>query len=549
MSMTPRPPIPSLIPESAPFTPEQRTWLNGLLAGVFGLDAGVTPLSSADVAKLLPGLGGAAAAPAPEPSGADEDAPWHDPAMPLPERMKLAEGKALPRRLMAAMAQQDCGQCGYNCRDYSAALFARSEKRLNLCVPGGKETARMLKTLYQEIDGGAAAAPAAVAPAQPAPPPAAPPSAVRPGRSRDNPAYARFLSRRRLNKPGSHKETWHIDIDLADSSLDYTVGDSFGVFPSNDPDLVEAVIEAIDAPPDFPIGNRTLREELTYGTSLSPAPDMLFELISHMTGGERKQKAVKLASGGDPDGDAATLDVLAALHKFHRIRPDPEAFIEALDPLQPRLYSIASSPRSTPGRVALTVDAVRYDIDKRTRHGVCSTFLGGRIAPGDEIKVYVQKAQHFALPADPATPIIMVGPGTGVAPFRAFLHERQAAAAPGRNWLFFGHQRRAYDFFYEEEFDAMRAAGLLTRLSLAWSRDSNEKIYVQHRIREAGRELWPWIDGGAHIYVCGDAQRMAKDVELAFVDVIAGHGGKSVTDAMKVLDELKARDRYQTDVY
>jgi sulfite reductase (NADPH) flavoprotein alpha-component len=544
MSMTPRPPIPSFIPESAPFTPEQRTWLNGLFAGLFGLEEGVTPLSAADVAKLLPGLVGDAAAP-PESIEVDDGAPWHDPAMPLPDRMKLAEGRPLPRRLMAAMAQQDCGQCGYNCQDYSAALSTQSEKRLNLCVPGGKETARMIKQLYAELEN----APAAARPAPAASPePASAPAAL-PGRSRDNPVTATFVSRRRLNKPGSQKETWHIDIDLAGSDLDYTVGDSFGIIPTNDADLVEAVIVAIDAPPDFPIGNRTLREELTHGTSLSPAPDMLFELISHMTGGERKQKAIKLAAGGDPDGDAATLDVLAALHKFQRVRPDPEAFIEALDPLQPRLYSISSSLKSTPGRVSLTVDAVRYEIHERARHGVCSTFLGGRIARGDTIKVYVQKAQHFALPADPATPIIMVGPGTGVAPFRAFLHERQAIAAPGRNWLFFGHQRSAHDFFYEEEFDAMRAAGLLTRLSLAWSRDSNEKIYVQHRIREAGRELWSWIDDGAHIYVCGDAQRMAKDVELAFVDVIATHGGRSPTDAMEVLSALKANDRYQTDVY
>jgi sulfite reductase (NADPH) flavoprotein alpha-component len=543
MSMTPRPPVPSFIPESAPFTPEQRTWLNGLFAGLFGLEESVTALSTAEVARLLPGLLGAATAPAPAEGDTeiDDGAPWHDPAMPLPDRMKLAEDRPLPRRLMAAMAQQDCGQCGYNCNDYSAALFTQSETRLNLCVPGGKETARMLKQLYQELES----APAAVAP----PTPATPVPGALLGRSRDNPVNATFLSRRLLNKPGSQKETWHIDIDLADTDLDYAVGDSFGIFPANDPDLVEAVLAAIDAPPDFPIGNRTLREELTYGASLSPAPDMLFELISYITGGERKQKAKLLGAGGDPDGDAAALDVLAALNKFHRVRPDPEAFIEALDPLQPRLYSISSSLKSSPGRVSLTVDAVRYEVDKRARHGVCSTFLGGRVAPGDKIKVYVQKAQHFALPADPATPIIMVGPGTGVAPFRAFLHERQAIAAPGPNWLFFGHQRSAYDFFYEEEFDAMRASGLLTRLSLAWSRDSNEKIYVQHRIREAGRELWSWIDDGAHIYVCGDALRMAKDVEVAFVDVIAAHGGHSPTDAMKVLGELKAGDRYQTDVY
>jgi len=545
MSMTSRPPIPSFIPESAPFTPEQRTWLNGLFAGLFGIEEGVTPLSVADVEKLLPGLLAGAATPAPAETGdgaeIDDGAPWHDPAMLLPDRMKLAEGRPLPRRLMAAMAQQDCGQCGYNCRDYSAALFAQSEKRLNLCVPGGKETSRMLKQLYQELDG----APAAEA----RPAPSAPAPTTPPGRSRDNPITATFLSRRRLNKPGSQKETWHIDIDLVGTDLDYIVGDSFGILPANDPDLVEAVLAAIEAPPDFPIGNRTLREELTFGASLSPAPDMLFELISHLTGGARKQKAIQLAAGGDPDGDAATVDVLAALHKFQRVRPDPEAFIEALEPLQPRLYSISSSLKSTPGRVSLTVDAVRYEIDKRTRHGACSSFLGGRIAPGDAIRVYVQKAQHFALPTDPSKPIVMVGPGTGIAPFRAFLQERQATAAPGRNWLFFGHQRSNYDFFYEQELVAMRASGLLTRLSLAWSRDSNEKVYVQHRIREAGRDLWSWIDDGAHIYVCGDAQRMAKDVEVAFVDVIAEHGGRSSADAMKVLNDLKAGDRYQTDVY
>jgi sulfite reductase (NADPH) flavoprotein alpha-component len=292
-----------------------------------------------------------------------------------------------------------------------------------------------------------------------------------------------------------------------------------------------------------------LREVLTDGVALSPAPDMLFELISYLTGGERKQKAKRLAAGEDPDGDAATLDVLAALHKFPGIRPDPEAFIEALDPLQPRVYSISSSLRTNPGRVSLTVDAVRYEIDKRTRLGVCSTFLGGRIAPGDKIRVYVQKAQHFALPDDPGKPIIMIGPGTGIAPFRAFLHERQAVMAPGRNWLFFGHQRSDYDFFYEEELVAMRSAGHLTRLTLAWSRDGKEKTYVQHRMREVGRDLWSWLNDGAHVYVCGDALRMAKDVENALTDIVAEQSGRNAVEAAKFIAELKAQGRYQADVY
>ena len=379
------------------------------------------------------------------------------------------------------------------------------------------------------------------------PAPVVAPSA--PGRSRDNPVYATFLSRRRLNKPGSEKETWHIEFDLAECGLDYVVGDSFGIFPANDPALVDAVIGALEAPPDFPIGGRTLREVLTDSVSLSPAPDMLFQFISYLTGGDRKKKAKALADGQDPDGDAATLDVLAALQKFSGIRPDPEAFIESLDVLQPRVYSISSSLKCNPGRVSLTVDAVRYDVEKRTRLGVASTFLAGRVSPGDKIRVYVQKAQHFALPADPNVPIIMIGPGTGVAPFRAFLQERIATKATGRNWLYFGHQRSDYDFFYQDEFVAMRSAGHLNRLTLAWSRDGDEKIYVQHRMRDDGRDLWDWLSHGAHIYVCGDALRMAKDVERALIDVIAEHGKRSPEDAARYVADLKKNDRYQADVY
>jgi sulfite reductase (NADPH) flavoprotein alpha-component len=454
--------------------------------------------------------------------------------------MKLAAGRPLQRRLMAAMAQQDCGQCGYNCHDYSNALFLKTEERLNLCVPGGKETSRVLKALFAEAPTLPALPPAvAPVPAQPA---------LRPG-TRDCPVEARLASRRRLNKPGSLKETWHIEFDLGDAALDYAVGDSFGVFPTNDPDLVAAVIAAINAPADFPIGGRTLREVLLDGVSLAPAPDMLFQLISYLVGGERRQKAKALAAGQDPDGDAATLDVLAAIEKFRGIRPDPEAFIEALDPLQPRVYSIASSPKVEPRCVALTVDAVRYRVDRRMRLGVASTFLAGRVAPGARLKVYVQKAQHFALPRDPAVPIVMIGPGTGIAPFRAFLHERMAIKAPGRNWLFFGHQRHDYDFFYEDELIGMRAAGLLNRLTLAWSRDAEHKIYVQDRMREVGRDLWAWLADGAHVYVCGDAKKMAKDVENALIDVVAAHGARTQEEAFAFVAQLKKSGRYQQDVY
>src|SRR5262245_22931659 len=440
------PPRVELIGSNAPFTAEQRDWLNGFFAGMLALDGtGVTALSADPSAALMPALPGGAA-----PDGDDGEAPWHDQSLELPERMKLAEGRPLRRRMMAAMAQQDCGQCGYNCNDYSEVLFARKEERLNLCVPGGKETTRTLKKLYEEVDA-KPATPAVVSVAEDKPTAAVPARATR-----DAPALATFRSRTRLNKKGSQKETWHIEIDLTDSGIDYAVGDSFGLYPTNDPGLADAVIRALAVPADFPIGGRTLREVLIDGVSLGPAPDSLFQLLSYITGGERRQKPKALAEGGDPDGDAATLDVLAAVEKFRGVRPDPEAFVEALEPLQPRLYSIACSPKSNPNAVALTVDAVRYRVGARTRLGVASTFLAGRIAPSGKVRSYVQKAQGFGLPADPSVPIIMIGPGTGIAPFRAFLHERMAMKAPGRNWLFFGHQHSRYDFFYEDELAGMK---------------------------------------------------------------------------------------------
>ena len=532
------PPSAYLVPETAPFSPEQRAWLNGFFAGLVSLDgAGVTALSPGQSGALMPG--------AKNEFGDTDDgaAPWHDQTMPMPERMKLADGRPLRRRMMAAMAQQDCGQCGYNCEDYSNLIATKKEARLNLCAPGGKETARMLKSLYEELPIPPAAA---LEPATGA-------LVVANGKSdvisRDNPATCTFLSRTRLNRPGSKKVTWHIEIDLAGSGIDYMVGDSFGIFPANDPALVSEVISMLGVAPEFPIGDATLRDVLAERTSLSPAPDALFQLYSHLTGGIRRKKAKALSIGEDPDGDAATLDVLAAMEKFPDVRPDPEALVEALDPLQPRLYSISSSLRVHSERVSLTVDTVRYHIGRRERLGVASTFLGERVKPGTPLKVYVQKAHAFGLPADPATPIIMIGPGTGVAPFRAFLHERMATNATGRNWLFFGHQRSAYDFFYEDEFAGMKAKGLLTRFSLAWSRDGPEKFYVQDRMREVGRDLWSWLTDGAHVYVCGDAKRMAKDVEVALVDIVAQHGARSADQAVAFLADLKKQGRYQQDVY
>ena len=528
--ITPPPKI-EIIPSSAPFSEAQRSWLNGFFAGL--LSDGATPLSAEQGAGIIGGAAG---------DGDDGTEPWHDQTMPLSDRMKLAEGRPLRRRMMAAMAQQDCGQCGYNCNDYSEAIAGKSEARLNLCVPGGKETARMLKALHEEIDKAPATASAAVTAAAPVP-------VGEPGRSRDNPAPAKFLSRTLLNKGKSEKETWHIEFDLSGCGLDYVVGDSFGIFARNDLGLVDQIIAMLGASHMTDVRGKTLREVLLDDVSLSPAPDSLFELVSYLTGGAQREKARALAQGEDPDGDAATLDVMAVLQKFSNVRPHPEAFVEALEPLQPRLYSISSSHNATPGKLSLTVDCVRYVVNKRRRLGLASTFLAERIKPGDEMKVYVQKAHGFALPQDPATPIIMIGPGTGIAPFRAFLLDRRATGAPGKNWLFFGHQRSECDFFYADELKAMKTSGLLTRLSLAWSRDGDKKFYVQDRMREVGREVWTWLAEGASVYICGDAKRMAKDVERALVDIVAQFGARSTDEAVSFVAELKKKGRFQQDVY
>ena len=528
------PPVKSfdLLPENAPFSPEQRVWLSGFFAGYLNFDtAAVTALSAGEAQALLDGD-----------AAQDDDAPWHDPAMAIADRMILAKDKPLKRRMFAAMAQQDCGQCGYLCETYSAAVAGGQETKLNLCAPGGKETLRMLKQLHEELASGGQIATDAPVNSETTP--------VGPkGFSRDNPATVIFLSRRKLNGEGSEKETYHLAFDLSAAEIPYEAGDSFGVFAQNDPRLADAVIALIGANPLADVGGSSLRQALIHERALGLAPDSLFQLISFVTGGATRAKAQALARGEDPDGDLALLDVLGTLHKFSGLKLSPEAFVEALEPLQPRLYSISSSPRHEPGQLTLTVDSVRYRLGQRNRAGVASTFLSDRIEAGESLSVYIQKAHGFGLPQDTTKPIIMVGPGTGIAPFRAFLQERAASQAPGKNWLFFGHQHLATDFFYRDELNAMQDAGTLQRLTLAWSRDGKDKIYVQDRMRETGAELWAWLQEGAYFYVCGDAKRMAKDVERAMVDVAVTEGGLSVDAAVAYVGALKKAGRYQADVY
>jgi sulfite reductase (NADPH) flavoprotein alpha-component len=535
-----------LLPDNAPFTLEQRAWLNGFFAGLLSFEnPGNAPVAG------VPAV--ASPAPAnddPLADGDDGQAPWHDQTLPMAERMTLAEGRPLRRRMMAAMAQQDCGQCGYNCEDYANAIFLHKEERLNLCAPGGKATARMLKTLHAEMDGAAPSAkPTNGAAATTAPAEAAP------GRSREKPFLATFLGTRLLNGPGSEKETRHVEFDLAGTGLDYRPGDSFGIVPTNDPALVAALVEHLGCGPDAEIGDgnghsRSLQAALREDLALAPAPDALFELLATLTANASEQRTLQaMARGEDPDGDLESLDVLAALQKVPALKPTAKALCAVLEPLQPRLYSISSSPRATPDRLHLTVDIVRWRSGERLRKGVASTFLADRLVSGDRVPVYVQASHGFSLPADPATPIVMVGPGTGVAPFRSFLHERRATGAASRAWLFFGHQRRDCDFFYADEFADLITSGTLTRLSTAFSRDQEAKVYVQDRMIEDGAELYRWLEDGAWVYVCGDAKRMAPDVDRALHRIVAAHGGMTDDAARAYVADLAAAGRYRKDVY
>ncbi len=496
-----------VIPDSAPFTATQRAWLNGFLAGLYGGAAA--------------GAGNTSAA-SPPPA---EDFPWHDPAIELEERLQLAGGRPLNRRLMAAMAQLDCGQCGYLCQTYAEALASGAETSAALCVPGAKATQKALKALLAEAP--AAAPKPAVAPA-----PAAP--LGRP---------IRFVAAHRLAGEGSAKDVRHVVFDLAGSGLSYEPGDSLSLMAENDPALVDAVLAELRAS-----GDAALREELLRRRDIARPLDRTLDLLAGAATHAPHAAALRALAEGDDGAEPADADLLDLLQAFPSARPPMEDLVTSLPVLKPRLYSIASSPLACPGRVELCVGVVRAERRGRLRDGVASCHLAFRTDPAVPLTAQMQ-VSHFRLPADPATPVIMVGPGTGIAPFRAFLQHREATGATGRAWLFFGDQRSATDFLFAGEIAAWRKKDVLTQLSLAWSRDGAQKVYVQHRMAEAAPDLWRWLQDGAHFYVCGDAARMAKDVDTALRGIAQSEGGMNADQARDWIVALARQGRYQRDVY
>lgn len=368
-----------------------------------------------------------------------------------------------------------------------------------------------------------------------------------------NPFPATVLGVRPVTKPGSAKETIHVDYSLEGSGLAYTTGDALGVLPNNDPALVDALIAALGLDPaaevPLPDGSAApLREALITTYDVTGLKKGTLSKWNAVAGSEKlaailaDKEALKDFIWGRDLLDLAQCEEMKASFA------DAAAFVAILPKLSPRLYSIASSPDAVPGQVSLCVGVVRYTKYDRARNGVCSTFMADRIKPGDKVKVFVHSNKNFRLPEDGATPIIMVGPGTGIAPFRAFWQQRVADGATGPMWLFFGNPYKATDGCYEDELAPLVESGKL-KLSVAWSRDQAYKIYVQNLMEQAGEEIWQWLEKGAAVYMCGDANRMAKDVEKALLALIAQHGHRSEEEAAAYLAEMKAAKRYQKDVY
>ncbi|MEM6655820.1 MAG: sulfite reductase subunit alpha [Planctomycetota bacterium] len=533
----------SLIPESAPFNEEQRAWLNGFLAGWTGA-MGDAAEGEAVAAQLG---GGTAVLEAPAEEEEDEDFPWHDPGLAIDERMDLADGKPMKRRMMAAMAQLNCGACGYLCQTYSEAIASGEESNLTLCSPGGKETAEMLKKLAKEAAADDSGEGAAAANGHAANGAAETNGAAKPaGYTRANPFTAAVVSCDNLNGEGSKKQTTHAvinlgDGDLAAQGLDYVVGDSLGVFPHNCPELVDELLDHVGAKEDD-----VLREQLINQYNLRDVEDELLERLAELATDPGEAEAVRSLIDSD---ELDSMDVLDVLRKAPSAKIGAAEFAGFLTEIAPRLYSIASSLKAHPGEVHLTVGKATTKVGDRVHKGVASTMFADRLLPGAPLKVYVHRSHGFTVPADPNAPMVMVGPGTGIAPFRAFLEERQATSAPGDNWLFFGDQHEATDFLYREQLDAMAADGLPLRLSTAFSRDQDEKVYVQDRMREHGAELFKWLEQGGYFFVCGDAKRMAADVDKALHAVVGEHGGLSWFDSKQYVEKLKTEGRYVRDVY
>ncbi|WP_442596662.1 sulfite reductase subunit alpha [Neobacillus sp. D3-1R] len=373
--------------------------------------------------------------------------------------------------------------------------------------------------------------------------------------SRTNPFQAKILKNVNLNGEGSSKETRHIELSLEGSGLSYVPGDALGIMPSNDPELVDAILEEMDWDGIVAVtvgkGDEVLplREALTNYFEITLLTKKILQGAAAFTENEELQRLLLVENAAEVKEYCNGRDLLDMLREFGPWKMTPQEFVTLLRKMTARLYSIASSIAANPGEVHLTIGAVRYTAHDRERKGVCSVQCAERVTEGDTLPVFVQANKHFHLPETHDTDIIMVGPGTGIAPFRSFIQERAVNKATGQAWLFFGDQHEACDFLYRDELEKYQQDGVLTKLDTAFSRDGDRKVYVQHKMLEHGKELYEWLEKGAYFFVCGDKEHMAKDVNEALITIIEKEGGLSREDAEAHLKDLQKQGRYLRDVY
>ncbi|MFD4930194.1 assimilatory sulfite reductase (NADPH) flavoprotein subunit [Peribacillus butanolivorans] len=373
--------------------------------------------------------------------------------------------------------------------------------------------------------------------------------------SRTNPFKAEVMENINLNGRGSNKETHHIELSLEGSGLTFEPGDSLGIYPQNDSILVDMLLKELDWDPEEIVkvnkqGDlRKLRESLIYNFEITVLTKSLIEQAAQLSGNEDLKALLSAGNEEKLKEYREGRDLLDFARDFGKWGESAQEFVSILRKIPARLYSIANSLSAYPDEVHLTVGAVRYDSHGRERKGVCSILCAERLQPGDTLPVYIQHNQNFKQPKNPDTPIIMVGPGTGIAPFRSFIQEREETEANGKTWLFFGDQHFVTDFLYQTECQKWLKTGVLTKMDVAFSRDADEKVYVQHRMLEHSRKLYEWLQEGAAVYICGDEKNMAHDVHNTLIEIIEKEGQMSHADAQDYLEEMQQNKRYQRDVY
>jgi sulfite reductase (NADPH) flavoprotein alpha-component len=587
------------IPDNAPFTPEQRGWLNGFLAGLYSVApvaaAAVDPPPSLKIAILYASQSGTAEGIARK-LAKELKAKGHvsslislegySPASLFAERYAIfiastyGEGEApdgarpfyeqlclkqLPAGENLSYSVLSLGDSSYEhfCKfgaDLDHKLDAlganRICERIDCDLDLDEPLARWKSLLYDSLDDIVAARPQKSAPSSSIARSEAPAELAlsAPTHTRDNPFLAPLVDKRNLTHDVSSKLTLHLAFNIRESKVVYEAGDACGVIPENDPALVEEILHALNFSPQIPVqlakvGATTLHDALFHHLQVTRLTRKVIQ--AYATIGQCEQLFGLLVPEQLAHLEKYTYDrgLIDLIHDYPGVLHDPADLVAMLPGLSPRLYSISSSPKAHVGQVHTTVAVVRYRSHNRERGGVCSTLFADRANPGDQLPIYIQPNKKFRLPSNGDEPVIMIGPGTGIAPFRAFLHERRALGASGRNWLFFGERSAATDFLYREELEEMQRDGHLSRLDLAFSRDQEHKVYVQDRMLEQAPLFWSWLQDGASIYVCGDASRMAKDVDATLLKIVEQQGQMDQDSAREFIVTLKDQHRYHRDVY